>query len=579
MKTETKNCQNCKKDFVIEQEDFNFYEKIKVPPPTFCPECRMIRRMIWRNMRALYERKCGLCKKFLVSMYSDDIPVYCNDCWYGGNWDPQKYNKEYDFSKLFFIQLKELFQTVPRLFRFAYGNQINSDFSNYSKDNKNVYLSYSVTDCEDIMYSQNVTDSRDSFDSFGIIKTDKCSYNVECERNYNTHWAVQSNNCIDSHFIYDCVNCQNCCLSSNLRNKKYYFKNQKLSKEDYEKTLEELKLDRYSGVEKAISIFDKEIVMDAIHKFAQIYASHNVTGDYIHNSKSIKYCFDIINSENIAYSQRVLNAKDYYDNQGSFGAELCYESVAASINSYKNFFTYLDIIGCRECEYSFILKNCSNCFGCVGMTNAKFCIFNKQYEEKEYFEMVGKIKKHMDDMPYTDEKGRIYKYGEFFPYNMCPFGYNETDAHDFFNIKKEEAIKKGYPWKEREKRNYKVTIKSSELPDSILDVSDDIVDEVISCPNDGDQAFQCSSAYRIMPNELQFYKQKKLSLPRYCPNCRHYKRLKYRNPMKLWHRTCMCDKKNHHNHKGKCEVEFETSYAPDRPEIIYCEKCYQQEVY
>jgi len=25
--------------------------------------------------------------------------------------------------------------------------------------------------------------------------------------------------------------------------------------------------------------------------------------------------------------------------------------------------------------------------------------------------------------------------------------------------------------------------------------------------------------------------------------------------------------------------EFETAYAPDRPEIVYCEKCYQQEVY
>ncbi len=36
----------------------------------------------------------------------------------------------------------------------------------------------------------------------------------------------------------------------------------------------------------------------------------------------------------------------------------------------------------------------------------------------------------------------------------------------------------------------------------------------------------------------------------------------------------------HHLHGEKhCPNEFETSYAPDRPEIIYCEKCYQQEVY
>ena len=49
--------------------------------------------------------------------------------------------------------------------------------------------------------------------------------------------------------------------------------------------------------------------------------------------------------------------------------------------------------------------------------------------------------------------------------------------------------------------------------------------------------------------------------------------------MKLWERTCMCDKKDHLHGEKKCEIEFETSYSPDRPEIVYCEKCYQQEVY
>ena len=45
---------------------------------------------------------------------------------------------------------------------------------------------------------------------------------------------------------------------------------------------------------------------------------------------------------------------------------------------------------------------------------------------------------------------------------------------------------------------------------------------------------------------------------------------KERGPVKLWHRKCM--------NKG-CNNEFETSYAPERPEIVYCESCYNQEVY
>ena len=66
------------------------------------------------------------------------------------------------------------------------------------------------------------------------------------------------------------------------------------------------------------------------------------------------------------------------------------------------------------------------------------------------------------------------------------------------------------------------------------------------------------------------------------------------NPLKLWKRSCHCRGKNGRSEKGEriyentgmhahgdepCSNEFETSYAPDRPEIVYCEKCYQQEVY
>ena len=61
-----------------------------------------------------------------------------------------------------------------------------------------------------------------------------------------------------------------------------------------------------------------------------------------------------------------------------------------------------------------------------------------------------------------------------------------------------------------------------------------------------------------------------IPIPRRCFHCRHMNRVKRRNPFKLWYRKCM---------KEGCNNEFETSYAPDRPEIVYCEKCYQGEVY
>ncbi|KKR79452.1 MAG: hypothetical protein UU24_C0008G0015 [Candidatus Nomurabacteria bacterium GW2011_GWA2_40_9] len=88
----------------------------------------------------------------------------------------------------------------------------------------------------------------------------------------------------------------------------------------------------------------------------------------------------------------------------------------------------------------------------------------------------------------------------------------------------------------------------------------------------------CKKDFAIEPEDFSFYEKIKVPPPTWCPNCRHYQRVLNRNPNKLWHRQCVCDKKHAH-HAGNCEVEFETSYSPDRPEIVYCEKCYQQEVY
>lgn len=99
-------CQNCKTEFTIEPEDFEFYEKIQVPPPTFCPECRMARKMMFRNERVLYKRKCNLCKENIISIYhpKSSYTVYCNKCWWSDKWDSMNYGKNYDFKKSFFEQ-------------------------------------------------------------------------------------------------------------------------------------------------------------------------------------------------------------------------------------------------------------------------------------------------------------------------------------------------------------------------------------------------------------------------------------------------------------------------------------------
>ncbi|MCX6721816.1 MAG: hypothetical protein NTY04_01300, partial [Candidatus Staskawiczbacteria bacterium] len=101
------SCQNCKKEFVIEPEDFDFYEKIKVPVPTFCPECRMIRRLLWRHHLTVYKRPCRMCGTETFGIYhpSLDLNVYCPKCWWSDKWDARSYGVDVDFSKPFLTQI------------------------------------------------------------------------------------------------------------------------------------------------------------------------------------------------------------------------------------------------------------------------------------------------------------------------------------------------------------------------------------------------------------------------------------------------------------------------------------------
>jgi len=109
-KSENKVCQNCKHDFTIEPDDFSFYEKIKVPPPTFCPECRMIRRFSFQNTWNLYWRNCDKCGKKTLSLYSpkQKITVYCQPCWWADDWDGTEFAVDYDSSRPFFEQIEDL---------------------------------------------------------------------------------------------------------------------------------------------------------------------------------------------------------------------------------------------------------------------------------------------------------------------------------------------------------------------------------------------------------------------------------------------------------------------------------------
>ena len=600
MNSETKICQNCKQNFVIEPEDFEFYNKIKVPAPTFCPECRFVRKAIFRNERSLYKRKCNVSShnESLIGIYSSEnsVIVYDQKYWWSDAWDVMQYGKDYDWSISFFMQFSFLIKQVPWP-NIVLTNSINSDYCNSALNLKNCFLLMGAIDAEDSAYGSQITGAKDSFDINYAFKNELCYETMWCENCYNLLFGFFSTGCFDSMFLWDCRGCHNCFGSIGLRNKSYYIFNKPYSKEQYFEELKKINIGSFSILEKYKKQFN-ELRLHFPHIYSRIYYSLNSTGDNGHHLKNCDYCFDAL-GESVEDSRYVYlpyggPVRDCNSVYGIGDGELCYESV--SIRQCNNVFFSKKIWGGHHIYYSLNCHNCSYLFGCIGLRNKQYCIFNKQYTKESFDKLRTQIIEHMNSMPYVDKKGRVYKYGEFFPAELSPFSYNETKAREFFSLTKEQAEQQGYSWKEPEERNIQIIIKSEDLPDHIKDVDDSILTQVIECEHNNINCNeQCTTAFKIIPQELEFYRKMNLPLPRLCPNCRHYQRIKQRNPLKLWHRQCMCEGKESgtskqeleykyqntiaHTHGNQpCPNEFETTYAPERKEIVYCEACYNQEV-
>ncbi|KKP91500.1 MAG: hypothetical protein US04_C0001G0537 [Candidatus Nomurabacteria bacterium GW2011_GWD2_36_14] len=583
MEKENKICQNCKKDFTIESEDFIFYDKIKVPVPTFCPECRSIRRLLWRNEHTLYRRICNLCQKQIISIYSQEYPglVYCNKCLHSDKWDSNN-QKEYDFSIPFFIQFKELINSTPLLALNIFNSE-NCQYNNHMSNCKDCYLCFRVHNSKNMLYTYRAKPCNDCTDCMGVFNSSWLYSCIECIDSNNSKYLEFCSGCIESLFLYDCRNCMSCYMCSNLRNKQYCFMNEQLTKEEYLKRISEIDFGSRNTTNKLFLKFEN-IKANAIRKYALITNSSNVTGDNIRNSENCYQCFDVADIKNGAYLLEVLHSsRDSYDAIGGGMNELVYEFGGVSCNNAK---FCLDVSESRNIEYCQYSENNHDLFGCVGLKHKEYCILNKQYTKEEYELLLPKIINHMNNMPYISKDNVIYKYGEFFPEELSPFAYNESYAQNFFPLTKKQAFDTKTGWHEQEKRNYPLTIDSSNLEDNISNVTKNILEETIGCDHRGECQENnseckaiCISAFKITPEELQFYKKMNIPLPTLCPNCRQHKRLLQKNPIKLWHRQCMCSTKHTHHKDERCDIKFETIYSPDKSEIVYCSKCYQQEIY
>jgi hypothetical protein len=555
-------CKTCTKEFVIRNEDIIFYEQMKSPKPLYCPDCRMAKRLNFRNERTFYKRPCDMCNKDMITVYTPESPftVYCHDCWWSDKWDPKDYAMDYDLSKSFFEQYKTLQQKVPKLSLMAFNN-VRSDYTNGSAENKDCYLIFAADYNEDCMYGRLLQRDKFCVDCAFLHESELCYECTDCRSCFKCMYSEQCQSSTDLLFCFNMRDSSNCIFCTNGRHMSNSILNVKYEKVEFEKKKKEI-LESFETIEKAKKEFE-EIKIKAIRKYTSQTKCNNVTGDYLHNCHEGVMLFDTYDSKNCSYMTDSENPIDSMDcNNYYYKPEFGYNIMGALEGSKLKNSAF--VFYCNEVEYCESCHHLSNAFGCIAVRKGNYMILNKQYTKEEYFE----LKKKIDEQIKNEED-----YGQFFPADLAPFGYNETLAQDFFPLERNVALERGYRWQEKNTGTFgKETMPENTIPSSITTVTDAITSEILACS-------ECGKNYKITKAEFDFYKRMNLPIPHKDFECRHQARMAKRNPRKLYPGKCMCEIENHLNHTGtKCGENFETSYSPERKEIVYCESCYNQEI-
>lgn len=532
-------------DLIIDEQDQVYYRRISVPAPTLSPNERQRRRMSFRNERNLHHRKCDLCGKQIISVYHAAVhfPVYCNVCWWSDKWDPLQYGQNIDFRRPFFEQFHELQLKVPRLALHSKNND-NSDFTNHTENSKDCYLCVDTGKCQNVYYSKWMINCNDCSDCHNIEDSQLCYEAMYEVKNYNSIYTLWSDSVNDSAFLYYCISCKDCFMCSNLYQKQYCIYNKQLSKDEYESFMKQVDLGSFMQFEKYKKEYF-EMIKKAPKKANSMIMCDNCTGDTMYNCKNVLDSFEVIESQDSRYCYDAGHLKDCYDvYESAFDCELQYECHGCNRSKFIRFGNISYDV--HNSDYVDICHNSTDIFGCVGLKRKQYVILNKQYSLDEYNQLKAKLIEHMK---------KTAEWGEFFPAFVSPYAYNQTIAQEYYPLSKEQALKLGYTWlNEAEEYSYQGPV--YQLPDNVKNTSEEATKAILKCQTSG-------KLYKIIPQELSFYKKMNIALPRESYQQRYINRLKRQNLRQLYNHIC-----------AHCKIPLRTPYDPQKEAVVYCDSCY-----
>ena len=600
---EWKTCRVSWQKFAITQADIDFYAKISptfdgktfaIPTPTLCPEERQRRRLAFRNERKLYRRKCDATHKNIISMYHPEsqYKIYDQKLRWSDQWSALDYWVVPSWS---FVQdYKKLQRAVPRvsIFNDNQTESVNCEYTNDMNYGKNCYLVFSSRNIEDSSYCSGSCNYNSSiFDCTFVSHSERVYESIHSNDVKNSTYIQFSSSVNRCHYGIDLTWCNDCFFCIWLVNKSFCIFNKQYSEEEYNKKIHLLKLP------KNWSAYVEKFVARSTWKIYPAYRSIRTEQCFWNNifdSHNGLFCYDGVKIEDSKYFYGWAWPKNCMDVENSWEPTRCYEWSVPD-ESYNVHFSFFS----RKCKDSLYLDNChsvSNCFWCVWLRNASYCIFNKQYTKHEYEQTVAKIIAQMQ------EEGTR---GEFFDPSLSPFGYNETVAMEYFPLERDGDMlvtsspptplsergareasllppQRGGPrgsvwvidysrfWYKRSDYEHETKIPEgapvvrreeyTNAERQALRDDDQIVNKILVCEVSG-------KPYRIIKQELDFYRKHDLPIPSKHPDVRHAERGAKRPGRTLYLRTC-----------DATGEEMISVYPPDSQYTVYSEAAYRKEV-
>jgi len=570
------------------------WKKYSLPTPNLSPKAREIKKMIWRNERNLYKRKCDLTGKDMISVYSPEYEwkVYYFKDFYSDDWNSSDYKIEFNKNKTVKKQLWEFLKNIPKR-SINLDDAIsmeNCDYCNYWIESKDSYMCQTPVMSEKCFYSSTPFNSSYCFDTHLCEECENSYESIDCSKSYKLFYCQNVEESSDCYFWKDLKNCNDCIWCVGLRWKKYYIFNKEVWKVKYEAELVKIFNDYNSFVKfnKKYNLFLEKFLKKNLNN----RMSENSYWDWIIWSKNIIFWKDCITLEDSFYCTVAwITATDLISCTSVWmNINNLVDSIWCS-NSSKSWF--LSFASWNNSFYLMDVRFSNNCLLSSWFQNGEYIILNKKYPKDEYEQKAAKIVEKM-------QEEKIW--WEFFPSEFSPFPYNDTIANDYYPVKyivyldqnkkiiKREINNEKWEWTVyilesdkflskavldlgwKEKINIKWRTKENEteipewiniinaekLPEKISEVNDDILSSIIICK-------KSKRPFKIIKDELEFYKKYNLPLPRLHPEERHKIRFNKRPKNDLFLKSC-------------CKCNKEVLSALDNEKII-CEECYLKETY